>query len=94
MQQHLGVHYQEDNPPPTKTSASHLPTLNNQSTFDTEWLANLEHAALILEQDHMLSLIDQIRDSVPALAMQLEEWVNDFEYEQIVAWVEEYKGEV
>ena len=42
----------------------------------------------------MLSLIEQIRDTAPAVAMQLEEWMNEFEYEEIVAWVEEYQGEV
>ena len=93
MQQHLGVQYlyQENKPSPSEKEASQQPTTNNQSTFDPDWLANLEEAALILDQDHMLSLIEQIRDTAPALATQLEEWVNDFEYEQIVAWVEEQK---
>ncbi|MGB0387326.1 MAG: response regulator, partial [Ardenticatenaceae bacterium] len=96
MQQHLGVQYlygQNNPPPPPKenaTSAAQLPTLNHQSTFDAEWLDHLKEAALILDPDQTLTLINQIRDRAPAQATQLEAWANNFEYEQILAWVDNY----
>ena len=96
MQQHLGVDYlyQEKQPQPPKKAATHLSTPNNQSRFDAQWLTNIEEAALFLDQDRMFSLVEQIRDRAPAVAMQLEKLVYEFEYEQIVAWVEDHKGEV
>lgn len=94
MSQYLGVQYlyEEDNPP-ARPPRRHrrLTTPNDQTTFDTQWLAKIEEAALILDQDHMLSLIDQIHDTAPAVATQLEKWANDFEYDELLNFLKQQK---
>ena len=93
MQQHLGVQYlyQEDAAQTTEINPPPSPTPHQQSQFDTEWLNQVQNAALILDQDQMLSLIDQIRHRAPAVARQLEEWMNDFDYERILEFTEQIK---
>ncbi len=55
------------------------------------WLSKLEEAALVIDTDEMSTLIDQIAHTTPALAKQLAEWADNFEYEQILSFVEEQR---
>lgn len=89
LNKHLGVQfiYQEN----TNQIAEPRVPLAKTFSLPPEWLAQLEEAATILDFDQMLALLDPIRDRHPTLAEQLDGWINNFEYDEILAFTEQQK---
>jgi len=55
------------------------------------WLDRLEEAALIIDMEQIGELIEGIRKANPQLAIQLQEWTDNFEYERILGLIEQQK---
>ena len=89
LKQHLGVEfiYEEESEQQSEEFTSQKMDLELSPT----WLAQLEEAALIIDTDEIVALIEEIREPMPAFAKQLTEWANNFEHEEILAFVEELK---
>jgi len=51
-----------------------------------EWLAELNRAAIRLDSDIVLDLVERIRDLDPPLADALTNLVNDFRFDTIIEW--------
>ncbi|MFN8595073.1 MAG: ATP-binding protein [Anaerolineae bacterium] len=52
------------------------------------WLNDLQQATIQADLDRMLGLIEQVRPSHMALAAQLADWANQFNYEQITHFIQ------
>ncbi|PSB06934.1 hypothetical protein C7B76_28815, partial [filamentous cyanobacterium CCP2] len=63
------------------TAAEHHP-------MPAHWIKKLHHAALRLSSSQCLELIEQLPGSLAPLAQVLTEWVDRFQFEAIVEWVE------
>ncbi len=53
------------------------------------WLAELRQATIEGDMERMLTLVDEIRDTYPALAAELLELIQSFEHKKILRWIEE-----
>jgi hypothetical protein len=51
------------------------------------WAVNLYQAAVTLNNDQMLTLIEEIRPQAPHLADTLVQWIHNFEYRKVMALV-------
>ena len=56
-------------------------------TLPAAWAAELYQAAVTLNNDQMLALIEGIRPQAPHLADTLVQWVHNFEYRKLMALV-------
>jgi PAS domain S-box-containing protein len=63
------------------------PSLDDPQTLPTEWRADLHRAALRLSSHQCLTLIEQLPDSHSLLAQTLTQWVDRFQFEELIAWM-------
>jgi PAS domain S-box-containing protein len=101
MHKHLGVRYiyESDQPPSyTDHTAAGLPRYNSPemlaalSNLPSDLLSNLEHAALRSDMEPINNLIAQVASHNASLSDILKRLANDFEYDKILALIEECKG--
>jgi hypothetical protein len=59
-------------------------------TLPAAWAADLYQAAVALDNDQMLALIEAARPQAPHLADTLAQWVHNFEYKKLIALVTGY----
>jgi two-component system sensor histidine kinase/response regulator len=68
-----------------------LLTADALQEMPAEWLTNLHLAALRLSSSQCLMLIGQLPRTHAAVAQTLTEWVDRFQFEALVEWVEAYQ---
>ncbi|MGB7440376.1 MAG: response regulator [Coleofasciculaceae cyanobacterium] len=89
MAQYLGVRYVYQQESPTATTVPDvgpisIKEIQTQVTLmPAEWLLQLHWAALELDEEQMLDLIEILKKDQPAIAKTLEDLVNDFQFEKI-----------
>lgn len=94
MAQHLGLRYiyaQEDVEASKNETISSLTSLQPSclQVMSSEWIAQLNQAALTVDGEQILQLIEQIPAPYRALATGLTEMVNNFCYDEILSLCEE-----
>ncbi len=97
MHKHLAVDYlyQEEVLPTTNPLPHAKPIpIKVKKHLSADWLQQLQEAALIIDIDHMLALIENLNGTDSALADQLTAWVNDFEYDQVLAFIEQQQKQL
>jgi predicted ATPase/signal transduction histidine kinase/CheY-like chemotaxis protein len=90
LHRHLGVRfiYETVTPTPETTAVVSLEDLRAVvETLPAAWVADLYQAAVALDNDQMLALIEAVRPQVPHLSDTLAGWVHGFEYERLIALV-------
>ncbi|MCP4544065.1 MAG: response regulator [Chloroflexi bacterium] len=90
LHRHLGVRfiYEAITPVPEAATSVSLEDLGaTLETLPTTWVAELYEAAVVLEPEQMLTLIEAVRPQVPHLADTLAQWVRDFEYDKLIALI-------
>jgi CheY-like chemotaxis protein len=53
------------------------------------WAVDLHQAAVTLDNDQMIALIEAVRPQAPHLANTLTQWVHNFEYKKLITLMEE-----
>jgi len=92
LTEHLGVRYvyeQEQPQEPRDTSDSVAIRPASLQTMSAEWIANLHQAALEVDGDRILQLIEQIPSEQRSLAEQLTELVRQFCFDEILELIPE-----
>ncbi len=94
LTKHLGIRFIYETPEASPDTEALEPQVEEELTpevlnrmlqdLPTEWADALHQATTQLDADQMLSLIEEIQPRAPRLADTLTQWVNDFEYEQIM----------
>jgi len=92
--EHLKIDYQwtefqlkNDSPSPVDPLRAES-AISLLRTMPETWGADLRSAALRLNSNHCLTLIEQIPASYSPLAQKLTELVNRFQFDAIVSWIE------
>ena len=85
LYRHLGVRFIYASDAPASVSPENL--RNAVEALPTAWAADLYHAAVALDADKMLALIESVRPQAPHLSDTLAQWVRAFEYERLMALV-------
>lgn len=62
------------------------------AVLPTEWIITMKHGVERGDVELLLSTIEQIRGRNPALADILARLVNNFEYDEILRWLQETKS--
>ena len=97
MHKHLAVRYlYQEELLPTTNPLPHTKAIpiRVKKHLSADWLQQLQEAALIIDIDHMLALIENLNGTDSALADQLTAWVNDFEYDQVLAFIEQQQKQL
>ncbi len=87
MKKHLGVCFDYEMPEETLPPEKEIINLATLKNVSTELVAALHSAAMELDIERCLSLIEQIQASDSILATQLTERVNQFDFETITQWL-------
>jgi len=90
LQRHLGVRfvYNTATPTPGTSAGMSLKELRAQvKALPDKWATNLYQAAVALNAEQMLELIESVRPQAPDLADTLAQWVRDYEYERLLTLV-------
>jgi len=90
LHRHLGVRFIYEtvtSAPEAVASVSMVDLTTTVEALPAAWAADLYQAAVILDADRMLALIETVRPQVPHLADTLAQWVRDFEYEKLIALI-------
>ncbi|HEY9694360.1 MAG TPA: PAS domain S-box protein [Oculatellaceae cyanobacterium] len=88
MAEHLGVHYvyEEKESLPASHFTLHASDL---TVMPVEWIAQLNQAALAVDAEEILQLIEQIPETYRAMAEQLADLVHHFCFDEVLALTEE-----
>ncbi|UBF29211.1 PAS domain S-box protein [Kovacikia minuta CCNUW1] len=90
MAHHLGVKYIYEEPEDGDTNtdehaiSSPLPPPSSLQTMSPQWITQLHQAALRVDANQILKLIEQIPESDSALARSLKRLVNDYCFDEIL----------
>ena len=90
LYRHLGVRfiYETVKPAPNEAASVSPEDLRNAvEALSAAWATNLYDAAVALDADQMLALIESVRPQAPHLSDVLAQWVRAFEYEKLMALV-------
>ena len=88
MAEHLGVHYVYEEK--ENLQASHFSLHPSDLTLmPVEWIAQLNQAALAVDAEQILQLIEQIPETHQAMAEQLANLVRHFCFDEVLALTEE-----
>ncbi len=93
MQKHLGIRfvYEPPAPAPPAHKPKTAPADADPSQVPPELLAALENATVRANLEDIRMLITWLRDSHPRQAEQLDQWIEDFRYREILAWIDREK---
>jgi signal transduction histidine kinase/DNA-binding response OmpR family regulator len=82
MAEYLGVRYIYQERQPLEKNRERL-VAQNLSVMPTEWIEQLQQAATLLDEQLLLSLIDQIPQKYSVLYQGLLEKINNFDFDEI-----------
>ncbi|NJR48960.1 MAG: response regulator [Leptolyngbyaceae cyanobacterium CSU_1_3] len=89
MQRHLGVQYvyadREDFDPIAAVPARELLTVETLRSLPPDWVSDLRQALTTVDLDLATQTIAQIQSQSPALAIVIQQCIDNFEYEQVLA---------
>jgi len=88
LHRHLGLRFIYETPTPATQVMEHVPTQDLRAAIDglpTDRVADLHRAAVALDVERTLALIEEIRALEPHLADTLAEWVTNFEFDRLLA---------
>jgi len=88
LQRHLGLRFIYETATPAPQVVEHVPSLDLRAAINrlpTDRMADLRQAAVALDVEKTLSLIENIRSHEPNLADTLTEWVINFEFDKLLA---------
>ncbi len=90
LTKHLGVRflYEEKSttptPAPTEDAGASL-TADALGALPAEWVAEMHQAAMELDADVILEMLEQIREQYPSLTDTLTRLVHDYRFDTIMA---------
>jgi len=87
---HLGLRFIYDTTTPEPQVTKHVPSQNLSAAIErlpADWVAHLYQSAVALDVEGVRALVDGIRSQEPHLAATLAEWVNDFEFDKLIALI-------
>ena len=87
MAEYLGVKYIYENGESEPIKADFILEPTSLEVMSSDWLTQLEQAASELDEDLIAELLNQIPDEHTLLAKALQNKVNDFDFDDIVALV-------
>ncbi|MCP4544066.1 MAG: response regulator [Chloroflexi bacterium] len=90
LHRHLGVRFIYEAITPTHKAAASVSLENLRAAVETlpaAWAADLYEAAVVLEPEQMLALIEAVRPQASHLSDTLAQWVRDFEYDKLIALI-------
>lgn len=95
MSEHIGVEFLYDEPTAAiETESIPLEEMDDiLATIPERLLVNLKKAAINLDIFLIEEIVAEIRDYHSALANQIEMWLEEFEYQEIVDLLEKYEDE-
>jgi PAS domain S-box-containing protein len=98
MATQLGVHYLYEEPDETLAIAddntrkpSLPPDASSLEEIPSEWIEQLQSAAIRGSDQRLLQLIDQLSSTHACLAQNLTEWVNNFRFDKIINFIQNSK---
>ncbi|MEE8390782.1 MAG: response regulator, partial [Anaerolineae bacterium] len=90
LHRHLDVRfiYEAVTPAPDAAASVSLEELRTTvETLPAAWATDLYQAAVALEPEQVLALIEAVRPQAPHLADTLAQWVRDFEYDKLMTLI-------
>jgi signal transduction histidine kinase len=90
LRRHLGVRFIYEAVTPALEAAASVSLEDLAASVETlsaAWAADLYQAAVALDVDRMLALIETVRPQAPYVADTLAGWVREFEYEKLLALI-------
>ncbi|MBE9040441.1 CHASE2 domain-containing protein [Oscillatoriales cyanobacterium LEGE 11467] len=93
MAQYLGIRYQTAIRSPIQTDEIGQPNLDKslielRGILPPQWFAQLTHAAIAIDNDRILQLLQQIPPEFAPIARQMEQWIGTFRCDRIVESLE------
>jgi len=88
LHRHLGLRFIYETTTPAPKVTEHVPSQDLRAAIErlpTDRVADLRQSAVALDVERTLVLIEDIRPQEPHLADTLAEWVNDFEFDKLLA---------
>ena len=90
LHHHLGIRFIYETVTPAFEAVASLPPEALRAAVETlpaAWAIDLYQATVALNNDQMLTLIEDIRPQAPHLADTLAQWIHNFEYRKLMALV-------
>jgi signal transduction histidine kinase/FixJ family two-component response regulator len=90
LHRHLGVRFLYETVSSTSEAAERMSLGDLHAAIETlpaAWVADLYQAAIALDTDRMLALIETVRSQAPYVADTLAGWVRAFEYQRLMTLI-------
>ncbi len=84
LQQHLPLTWQYE-----ASTSTEVVTQTAEQHFSSEWLAELKHVVSCGDRNRLLSILEECQVQGVNLPKHLQDWVYNYEYFQILQWVEQ-----